>query len=112
MGNINIRINDEVFKLIKENLPLCTNIVKPTQKDIINAWAGMELELRDLRIGITESKRRPGRFIGQYIDQEHPEILEKRKAEADRRFEQMMSSFSRYIDPFMSFPYSFERYFK
>jgi len=40
------------------------------------------------------------------------EILEKRKAEADRRFERMMSSFSRYIDPLMSFPYSFERYFK
>ena len=55
-------IPDEDFKVIKECLPLCTNIIQPQQKHILAAYNQMNCELDNLKLG--------------RLDQHHPKVIE------------------------------------
>ena len=83
MSNVNVKIDDEDFRLLKENIPKCTSILKPRQKDIIAVYVNVHHALRDLKIGP--------------IDDHHPKIIAAYKAHISREGRAIKSKMNTYM---------------
>jgi hypothetical protein len=78
------RINDDDFRIIKENLPKCSNVLKPTKKHILETYDNMNEELDKLTFG--------------RIDIVHPKEMEEYRKERKERWQQWVNAIGDIFD--------------
>ncbi len=79
-----ITISNEDFKVFKECLPLCTNIIKPTKNHILEHYDNMNKELDNLTFGI--------------IDIVHPKIMKAYRKRKIKELNEWMNAIGNIVD--------------